>query len=253
MHLLLLISTETRYAHLPECIQVVYTASDSVKVNFGAVEEIDWLKENQSYCSNNSPITRRISLRLMELGDNHYGTDGSEIKIDKKALFNESVEWARLAIEQDEYDDLNYENLSMAYAAVVSVSRLRSQARLADSVRVYAEKAVELNPDNHRAYHILGRWHYEVSKLGWFVKRLSKLIFRASPDGSFELAEEYFNKAIALNNIPVHHYWLGMAYLESGKKDMALERFEMLLNLEEGQYNDEFFKEQARKLIAKHG
>ena len=42
-------------------------------------------------------------------------------------------------------------------------------------------KAIQINPDNHRAYHILGRWHYEVSKLSWVIKKLSKLVFRHSP------------------------------------------------------------------------
>jgi|GEM_PF-1364398 len=242
------------YPYLPACVEKMYMASDSVKKDHGAIEEIEWLREHREDCTNNSAVTRRLSLRLMELGDNEYGTDGSTKKVNKKELYRESLEWARVAVQEDITDDINYENMSMAFAALLSVSRLRTQARLADSVRVYAEKAVEINPENHRAYHILGRWHYEVSKLSPILRRLSKIVFRTSPEGSFKLAVDYFNEAIVLNNIPVHHYWLGLAYLESGRKSEALSQFRYLLELEDdGKYNATFFKDKARKLIDKHG
>ena len=248
-------STETRvYPYLPPCIEWAYMASDSVRINFGPLAEIDWLRENRMICDANSAVTRRLSLRLMELGDGSYGDEGIELDINKKALFVESLDWARIAVQEDSLDDINYENLSMAFAARISVAGLKGKSQLADSVRIYAEKAVEINPDNHRAYHILGRWHYEVSKLSWVIRKLSKLVFRHSPSGSFNLAVDYFNKAIGLNNIPVHHYWLGMSYLESGRKDEALERFRYLLDLNEDcRYNAEYFKEKAQELIDKYG
>ena len=44
----------------------------------------------------------------------------------------------------------------MAFAARITVAGLKGKSMLADSVRIYAEKAIQINPDNHRAYHILG-------------------------------------------------------------------------------------------------
>ena len=242
------------YPHLNKCIEQAYMASDSVRLDNGMLAEIAWLRENRTNCEFNSAVTRRLSLRLMELGDGQYGDEGLEIPIDRKKLFAESLDWARIAVFEDSTDDINFENLSMAFAARLSVAGLRGKSLLADSVRMYAEKAVEINPDNHRAYHILGRWHYEVSKLSWILRKLSKILFKHSPSGSFNLAVEYFNKAITLNDIPVHHYWLGMSYLESGKKQKALETFTYLLELEDdGLYNAQYFKERAKKLIKKHG
>ncbi len=242
------------YPYLPPCIEQAYITSDSVRSEAGMIAEIDWLRKHRTECDNNSAVTRRLSLRLMELGDGQYGDEGLDFEIDRKALFIESLDWARVAVREDSTDDINYENISMAFAARISVAGLKGKSLLADSVRIYAEKAVEINPDNHRAYHILGRWHYEVSKLSWILRRLSKLVFRHSPSGSFNLAVDYFNKAIALNNIPVHHYWLGMSYLESGRKEEALDRFRYLIEIEDdGRYNAAYFKEQARVLIEKHG
>ena len=242
------------YTYLPKCIEKAYMNSDSVRLHSGPIEEINWLRSNRTECEENSAVTRRLSLRLMELGDNEYGDDNADLKVDKKELYRESLKWARIAVKEDTTDDINFENISMAFAANVSVASLKGKAQLADSVRIYAEKAVEINSDNHRAYHILGRWHYEVSKLSWIIRKLSKLVFNTSPSGSFQLAVEYFNRAIALNDIPVHHYWLGLAYLESGKKNEALSQFKYLINLEDdGKYNATFFQKEAKKLLEKYG
>ena len=79
-------------------------------------------------------------------------------------------------------------------------------------------------------------------------------MFRHSPSGSFNLAVDYFNKAIALNNIPVHHYWLGMSYLQSGREEEALARFRYLLELkDDGRYNASYFKEKAKEVLEKYG
>ena len=241
------------YYEYSECVRNLLTAGDSIKAVSSEEAEINWLKENKFNCEEISPISRRISLRYLEWGDTVYDEKGVKEEFDKKELFEEGLEWGRKAVAEDTLNHLNYENLSMGFAAVVSVSGLRGKANMADSVRIFAEEAIRLHPTNDRAYHILGRWHYEVSKLSWFTRMLSRVIFGDSPKGSFERAINYFEKAIELENIAVHRYWLGMAYLESGKKEEALEQFTILQTLPIVQHNDQYFKDEAQKLIDKHG
>lgn len=239
------------YWEYSECLQDLFREADTTKATLGEEAEINLLIERKAICEQQSPVSRRIALRHLEWGDTTYDDIGSETK-SKKELFKEGLSWAKLAIRQDSTDHLNYEIASTAYAAVITVSRLRTKARLADSVRVYAEHAIRLHPQNDRAYHILGRWHYEVSKLGWLTKFLSRVVFREPQDGSFEKAEEYFNKAIELDNISSHRYWLGLAYLEQGKKEEALEQFRIIQTLPNVLHNDDYIKEEAKKLIEKH-
>lgn len=235
------------------CVVNKLVSADSINAYQDIVAEIDYLREHRTGCEEQGVVTRRLSLRLMELGDQEYGNYEIEQGVDKKSLFEESLMWAKVAVNENPNSDINYENLSMAFAAMVTVSSLRKKVQLADSVRIYAEKAIEINPQNDRVHHILGRWHYEVSKFSWILRRLSKLIFGHSPDGSFELAIKYFNNALELKNIPLHRYWLGMVYLESGQKEEALVQFRQVLDLENVQHNDEYFKREAQRLIEKHG
>ncbi len=240
-----------KYWDHSECVQNLFIESDSTKARLGEGAEIDFLLEHSSDCEEVGPVSRRIALRYLEWGDTTYDDVASETR-DKKDLFREGLSWAKTSIRQDSTDHENHEIASTAFAALLSVSKLRTKARLADSVRVYAENAVRLHPQNDRAHHILGRWHYEVSKLGWLTKFLSKVLFKESQDGSFEKAEDHFNKAIELDNISTHRFWLGMAYLEQGKKEEALEQFRIIQTLPYVQHNDDYLKEEARKLIEKH-
>lgn len=241
------------YPYFEPCVGEVLYQSDQIKTAQGQIKEIDFLKTHLDDCGESSTITRRLALRLLELGDTNYDDVGVDLEQDKREIFEEALVLSRKALKQDTTEHLNYEQMSMAYAAIISVSRLKGKAVLADSVRLYAEKAVEINPKNDRAYHILGRWHFEVSQLSWFLRKLSKLIFRTSPEGSFQLAIEYFNKALELDNIPVHRYWLGMAYLRSGNEEEAVVHFRQVLELENVQHNDDYFKREAQRLIEKHG
>lgn len=244
--------SSNRYSHYPVCIQKVYLQSDEVRELKGPWGEIEFLKQNLEVCEENSSITRRLALKYLEMGDTMYDAIGSEVEHDKKDLFENGLKWSRIALEQDTTDHYNYETMSMAFAAMITVSRLKGKANLADSVRIYAEECVRLNPKNDRAYHILGRWHYEVSKLSWFVKLAAKVLFRRPQDGSFELAVTYFQKAISIENIPSHRYWLALAYLEKGDTELALNHFETLLTLPNVQHNDQFFKEKAREILASY-
>ncbi len=240
-----------RYSYFPECLRQVFIQADTLKNISGVGDEIDWLKENRFTCERSSPVTRRVATRYLEWGDTVYDDEGEKDDKNKKEFFKEGLAWARIALQEDTLDHLNYETMSMSFAAVISISGLRGKANMADSVRIYAEEALRLNPTNDRANHILGRWHYEVSKLGWFTRMLAKVVFGESPKGSFERAIRYFERAIELDNIAVHHYWLGMAYLESGNKEKAIEEFILLQDLPLVQHNDQYFKNQAKKLLEK--
>lgn len=242
-----------KYEQFEPCIAEVLRSSYQVKEELGQVEEVTFLRENVDKCGASSTLSRRLALRLLELGDTNYDDKGIELEQDKREIFDEALEWSRIALSQDTSEHRNYEQMSMAFAALISVSRLKGKAVLADSVRIYAEEAVRINPNNDRAYHILGRWHFEVSQLSWFLRKLSKLVFSASPEGSFQLAINYFNKALELDNIPVHRFWLAKAYLENGNKEEALMHFRMVLKLENVQHNDDYFKREAERLIEKYG
>lgn len=141
--------------------------------------------------------------------------------------------------------------MSMAYVGILSLSSYKTQARLADSVRIYAEKAVIVDPQNDRAFHILGRWHFEVAKLNWLIRLFSELFTGTALEGSFELALQYFQKAVQINDFPVHHYWIGLNNLKMNRENEATKAFQKSIRAIGGQYNDDYFRELPRKELKK--
>ncbi|TNE71129.1 hypothetical protein EP331_10280 [bacterium] len=207
------------------------------------------LENSISDCPDLLTIYTTLAITYIEKADNIYNENGKQSKKERKSMFLKALDYARSAIQIDSTDKLALEYTSLAYAGILSVSNLYDQAHLADSVRIYAEKIIKYDDTNDRAYHILGRWHYEVANLGWFVKFLSKIFLGNSPDGSFNQSIYYFSKAVELDDYVVHNYWLGMAYYKNGNKELAKKSFLHILNLNNIQHNDDYFKQKSKEML----
>ncbi len=245
-------TSETDESTNLSCVDKAEAEAELLKEQNKFVQEIEVLERATQKCSLSEKLYTIISLKYLELGDSNYNEVHRGNSKDKKDYFYTGLDWARKAIQADSTNNLGYEMVSTSYAAILSVSSLKSQSKLADSVRIYAEKALVYNPENDRAIHILGRWHYEVAKLSWFTKFMAGLLFGNKPDGSIEKAIEYFKMSVELDDFPVYRYWLGKGYLEAGEKEKALKEFEYLQTLPYGQKNDDYFKQEALKLLEKY-
>ena len=247
-------TAQMNYAYTSECAWHLVEITDSLRAQSNQKRVVALLKQGLNKCPDDPTIFWRLSLNNIEIGDKEYNEGKEDSKELRLHYFNEALYWARKAVEADTQHVVTHapEMMSTSFAAILSVSGLKKQATLADSVRIYAENAIEIDPNNDRAYHILGRWHYEVGKLGWMTKFLSGVIFGSSPKGSMDLAIHYFEEAIRANDVIVHHYWLGEALLKSGDKKSAVKQFQIIQDMPDVQYNDDYFKQQAKELIKKY-
>jgi tetratricopeptide (TPR) repeat protein len=202
------------------------------------------------HCPDNSIYWGKLSLNYFEAADNTYLKNKSVNKDNKLILFKKGLEAARICAQKDSLNKDAYEYMSMGYAGILSLSSYKQQAILADSVRIYAEKSIWVDPQNDRAYHILGRWHYEVANLNWLIKLFSELFIGVAPEGSYEIALSYFKKAVEINDYPIHNYWLGLNYLKMGNNTEAEKSFRKAIASKSGQQNDEFFWDLSRKILA---
>ena len=120
-------------------------------------------------------------------------------------------------------------------AACISMGRLalfsdnRTKVRLAKEAREEAAAALALDPKSDLAYHLLGRWHYEMAQLGWPVRTLIRVMYGTSlSPGTHQEAMEAYEQASALNpGRLVHRVELGRCYMKLGRHDQALEQLEV--------------------------
>jgi tetratricopeptide (TPR) repeat protein len=143
-------------------------------------------------------------------------------------------------------------NCAMAFALgrVSLISSTKERVMLAKDVKHYAENAVQLDPDNFRAYHILGRWNYEVSDLNMAEKSFARVFYGRIPSGTLEEAIVDFEKSRAINPAFILNYLeLARSYHRTGEDKKAIANLHILLALPNQIYDDTRAKTIARELL----
>jgi tetratricopeptide (TPR) repeat protein len=151
-------------------------------------------------------------------------------------------------------EDDSEANLVMAIATgrLAMLKRGREKVEDVRDVKKYAERAIQLNPENFKALHILGKWNVEVSSLSALERELAKILFGGLPKASYEVALKYFLKAEALKpDFILNYFEMAKLYLKINKKPKALELLKHLLILPISASDDEMIKGEAKQLLMK--
>jgi tetratricopeptide (TPR) repeat protein len=140
--------------------------------------------------------------------------------------------------------------MALALGRVSLVAGTKERVMLASEVKHYAEAAIRLDPNNFRAYHIMGRWNYEVSNLNIAEKSFARLFYGKLPSASLDDAIDDFEKSRKLNpGFILNYLELGRAYHRMGDDQKAVANLRLLLGLPNLIYDDTRAKVVARKLL----
>jgi tetratricopeptide (TPR) repeat protein len=125
--------------------------------------------------------------------------------------------------------------------------------RFAKEVKAEADRAVGLDPNLDRAYHVLARWNRGIAELSFFEKAGANTIYGGLPKGaSMNNAVTLFEKAIALApDYANHHVELGRTYEKLGLKDKARAEYELALACPRKSVFDPEYKTEAQRLLSK--
>ena len=117
-------------------------------------------------------------------------------------------------------------------------------------IKAEAETAAKLNPKNDFAWHLLGRWHQELARIGGMTRALALIVYGGLPSASYEEAVKCFQKTIALNpNRLIHYVELGRTYALMGRKAEAKKFIEQGLAMTNRDRDDPETKERGRKAL----
>ena len=170
----------------------------------------------------------------------------------RDAYFNAAILYAQTAYKL--YPESDLSNVSMAIAVGRIVLRKSGKEKIASvkDLKAYADKAVKVNPNNFRAWHILGKWNYEVSNLTAFERTAAKLLFGSLPTASFTTAVSCYEKAKAINGAFVVNYLeLARAYKKNGDNVKAKVALNTMLGIKNGTLDDVNAKEEGKLMLAK--
>ena len=166
-----------------------------------------------------------------------------------RELLFQAHEEAQRAVELLPEHSFAHLTKSVTAGRAALVASTRQQIELSRTMREYADKAIELDPENDLAYHLRGRWHYEVAGLGFVSRNVVRIVYGGLPDASYRQAEADYRRAIELQERVVHRFELGRTLKEIGNRHGARAQFERVLSLPQEDVTDPIYKERAEELL----
>jgi FimV-like protein len=160
--------------------------------------------------------------------------------------------YAEAAIKVNPAGADGYYVLSLAMGRMAQTASGDERIKAVKEIKANAEKAIQLNPGNGRAWHVLGKWNYEVSNLNIFERSAVKLFYGGLPKASLQEAIRCYEKArslepaFALNNLE-----LAKAYVRDGQPQKAIQLLKELPFIPTKTEDDAAIREEGKTLLAK--
>jgi tetratricopeptide (TPR) repeat protein len=233
------------------------TAADHVREGdaaYAALNDAMALEHYQAALAlepNNYEALYKASRAMVDIADVIPASDKDQ-KERQKAAYTEATALARKAVAANPNDTWGHFQLAAANGKRLLMLGKKEQIDASKQVRAEIDKALELDPTNHLAYHALGRWHRRMAEIGGAKRFFGGIIYGSIPKGSFDESEKNLRKAIELHPEYINHYLeLGLTLLELKKTDEATQCFQKALDLPKTTSKDDVLKEQARAELDK--
>ncbi len=119
-------------------------------------------------------------------------------------------------------------------------------------IKNYADLSIKYNPNNFKAWYVLGKWYYEVSALNYFERTAVKIFFGALPKAEIGDAIACFEKSKSLNpGFALSYLTLAKAYKRKDEEAMAKQNLTIMISLPDQTRDDAQIKSEGRELLKK--
>ncbi len=190
-------------------------------------------------------------LVLWKLAEAHVNLGEDATAAKRREHYTRAEKWAKETVARCPEEKNGYFFIAVTGGLLALEESGKQRVRRSFQVREAALRTIALDPEHHGAYHVLARWHREVAKLTWIEKIAAKIIYGGVPPAaSNEEAVRLFKKALAISpNWINHHKELAMTYMVMKDWQAARDELEAVISLPATDHEDEFHKQQARRLL----
>jgi tetratricopeptide (TPR) repeat protein len=143
-------------------------------------------------------------------------------------------------------------NCAMAMALGRNSMSKSAKEKLATAreVKKYADKSVKFDAQNWKAWHVLGRWNYELSNLNAVEKTVVKVFYGGMPPASLKESINAFERARALRpEFLLNYLEMAKAYKENNNKARAISYLNLMFTLPIHTEDDVAIKEKGRAML----
>ncbi len=235
------------------------TAADHIALGIAAPEGMDPEAALRHYRaalaidSLNYEATWRAAFALLNIGKRVPDEEKSRWR---DSLYTEAERLARRAVELQILDPQGHYVLALALGRTSLTLGVRERVMQARDIRVEALKVLELDPEHDGAYHVLGRWNWEIMRLSGFERFWAKNVIGAKffGEASWDAAVDNLERAVQYNPTYVYHRLKLAELLAARKRDSeARKQLEIIPTLPTTDYMDPTYRAEAAALLARLG
>jgi tetratricopeptide (TPR) repeat protein len=185
---------------------------DAFDMRFQATEALQFYLPAEKLEPENARILVRIARQYR-----HLMADAAS-RQEKLRLGGMALDYSRRAARLAPSDAEAQLSIAITYGKMLPFLGARQQLEASRHIKVFAEKAIRLNPQSDLAWHVLGRWHRVLADVSTVKRGLASIVYGKLPQTTTEEAVRCFQKAIEINpNRLMHYVELGRAYAQMGR------------------------------------
>lgn len=164
--------------------------------------------------------------------------------------------WARRLIEADSADARGWSWLAVSLGRRSDLEGTMDRVSMANEIKRSAEAALERDPDQSGALHVLGAWHAEILRLNAVERFTARRILGGSTfdQAEWERAEALLRRAV--ETAPgelVHRIDYARVLDDLDRRDEARAQLRTAIELDPIHPADPVFLEEARELLLRWG
>jgi len=173
-------------------------------------------------------------------------------KKEKLRLGNISLEFANRAATLAPNNSEAQLSSAISYGKMLPFMGSKDQVNASPKIKAAADRALQLDPNNDTAWHVLGRWNCVLANVNVVKRTLAKALYGDLPVTTNQEAEKCLLKAIEINpNRCIHYIELGRIYAQMGRKEDARKYLQKGLAMPNKEHDDPEMKEIGRQLLEK--
>ncbi|RPD41606.1 hypothetical protein [Chitinophaga barathri] len=171
-----------------------------------------------------------------------------------KAVKQEWLEQARIAAyealkAEPENPEANYAQ-AVYYARLAQISGAKEKVAAAKEVKKYADLALKFKPDYAEAFHLIGKWNFDLYNLSSIEKTAAKVLFGGVPPGTMEEAIANYEKCMQLKpNYIVNYLDLAIAFKQNNQETQSMEVLNKAMKLRPMFQDDIAYKAECKKML----
>ncbi len=205
------------------------------------------LKLYQQYLlgdSSNLEVLVRCAELTLYLGNAQAKED------EKQPFYINASKFANSAYTSDSLSASSNYIMGLVLSALMNAKPIKEKLNGTKEIWNFANKAIQINPNDPKSLHLLGKWHDELSSLNPAAKAGLKLFAKDIPKASLTEAIDLYEKARTFDPaLIVNNVDLAVAYKKIGRADLSISILNTTIKQVPTSIEEQWYKTKAKELL----